>query len=71
MTTIPRHPDLRHSLPQAKRTVRVVRDPRDAAKDYFIPEVRAEGLYARGELSLREVRGGRFEFASPEGREVR
>jgi len=59
------------SLSHAKRLVRVLRDPSDLSKDYFLVEPRADALFARGELTLREARNGAFEFASPTGREVR
>ena len=59
------------TLPQQRRLTRVIRNVADATKDYYIPELRAEVLFARGELTLRETRNGSFEFASPTGREVR
>ena len=59
------------TLPQQRRLARVIRDGADPTKDYYIPELRAEVLFARGELTLHENRNGSFEFASPMGREVR
>ena len=59
------------ALPQQRHLVRVIRNVGDATKDYFIPSLRADALFARGELTLRETRNGSFEFASPTGREVR
>ena len=59
------------TLPQQRRLTRIIRDASDVTKDYYIPEPRAEVLFARGELTLRETRNGSFEFASPTGKEVR
>jgi hypothetical protein len=33
-------------------SVRVIRDPRDARRDYFLPKEEAHARYMRGELSL-------------------
>jgi hypothetical protein len=54
-----------------KRLVRVIRDPADPLKDYYLVEPRADALYARGELVLREDRSGRFDYATQDRREVR
>ena len=56
---------------QQKRLTIVIRDRADVTKDYFIPEPRADALFARGELALCELPGGRFAYVSLTGREVR
>ena len=58
-------------IAQQKRLTTVIRDRADIAKDYFIPEPRADALFARGELTLCELPSGRFAYVSPTGREVR
>jgi hypothetical protein len=44
-------------LPQHRKLVRVVRDIRDPAQDYYITEPHADELYRMGVLALTKVRG--------------
>jgi hypothetical protein len=56
-----------NAWPQTKRTARIVRDPRNAEKDYFIPEKRAEELYTAGLLALCELRSEGWNYLAPRG----
>ena len=62
--------ELSHKLPQACRRVRIVRDTRDATRDYFIPEARADELYRAGRLDLASIYAEGWTYVTQRGEYV-
>ena len=62
--------ELSHKLPQGRRTVRIVRDPRDATRDYFVSEARADELYRAGRLDLVALRAEGWTYVTQRGEYV-
>lgn len=51
--------------PQDEDHVLVVRDSRDASRDYQLPRKKALKLYDEGKLVRMQVYGNRWDFAEP------